>query len=161
MIQRTGLGFDAHRFGPGNHVMLGGARIPFSRGVVAHSDGDVILHAVCDALLGAAGLGDIGMHFPDTDRKYRGVSSLVLLEKTMAAVKAAGFSVINIDVTFVGEGPRIAKYRSRMVAGISRTMGLKRNAVNIKATTTERMGYHGRGEGISALAVANISEAGE
>ena len=149
---RIGFGVDVHAFGPGDHVWLGGERIPYARGVVAHSDGDVLLHALCDALLGAAGLGDIGQHFPDTDPAYRGVSSLELLRATLARVRAAGLAVVNADLTVLGEAPRIAPHRDAIRARLAAELGLPLARVNVKATTTERLGFLGRGEGLAAEA---------
>jgi 2-C-methyl-D-erythritol 4-phosphate cytidylyltransferase/2-C-methyl-D-erythritol 2,4-cyclodiphosphate synthase len=149
---RIGFGVDVHAFGPGDHVWLGGERIAHGRGVVAHSDGDVLLHALCDALLGAAGLGDIGQHFPDSDPAYRGVASVELLRATLAQVRAAGFGLVNADLTLLGEAPRIAPYRDAIRARLAAELGLPLAQVNLKATTTERLGFLGRGEGLAAEA---------
>ncbi|HUO80391.1 MAG TPA: 2-C-methyl-D-erythritol 4-phosphate cytidylyltransferase [Steroidobacteraceae bacterium] len=149
---RIGFGIDVHAFGPGDHVMLGGERVPYGRGVVAHSDGDVLLHALCDALLGAAGLGDIGQHFPDSDPAFRGVASVELLRATLARIGAAGLAVVNADLTLLGEAPRIAPHRERIRTAIARELGLPPERVNLKATTTERLGFLGRGEGLAAEA---------
>jgi 2-C-methyl-D-erythritol 4-phosphate cytidylyltransferase/2-C-methyl-D-erythritol 2,4-cyclodiphosphate synthase len=149
---RIGFGIDVHAFGPGDHVWLGGERIAYGRGVVAHSDGDVLLHALCDALLGAAGLGDIGQHFPDSDPAYRGVASVELLRATLARVRAAGFALVNADLTLLGEAPRIAPHRESIRARLALELGLPVARVNLKATTTERLGFLGRGEGLAAEA---------
>ncbi len=149
---RIGFGVDVHAFGPGDAVWLGGVRVPFERGVVAHSDGDVLLHALCDALLGAAGLGDIGQHFPDSDPSFAGVASTGLLRATLERVRAAGFEVVNADLTLLAEAPRLAPHRAAITAHLARELGLAPGAVNVKATTTERLGFLGRGEGLAAHA---------
>jgi 2-C-methyl-D-erythritol 2,4-cyclodiphosphate synthase len=156
---RVGQGVDAHRFRDGDHVVLGGVRIAFEHGLAAHSDGDVLLHAVCDALLGAAALGDIGRHFPDSDPAYAGVSSRVLLRRVRELVAAAGYVPVNVDATIIAERPRIAAHVEAMCANIALDLGIAREAVNVKGTTTERMGFTGRGEGIAASAVALVSAA--
>ena len=150
---RVGFGLDVHAFGPGDHVWLGGVRIGHDQGVVAHSDGDVLLHALCDALLGAAGLGDIGEHFPDSDPRYRGIASVELLRATLAKIHAAGLGVVNADLTLVGEAPRLAPHRAAIRELIARELGLAPERVNVKATTTERLGFLGRREGIAAEAI--------
>lgn len=157
MSLRIGHGFDAHRFGVGDHVMLAGVRIPHDRGVIAHSDGDVLLHALCDALLGAAALGDIGRHFPDTDAAYRGADSRHLLRIVREKVAAEGWQPLNVDLTLVAESPRVARYVSEMQHTLAGDLGLTPNAVNIKATTTEKMGWIGRKEGLAAHAVALLT----
>ncbi len=149
---RVGQGFDVHTFGSGDHVMLGGVRIAHSHGVVAHSDGDVVIHALCDALLGAMGEGDIGQHFPDTDPQYRGADSRLFLRVIAARMQAAGLRLINADVTVLAEAPRIAAHRAAMAASIAAELGTTARLINIKATTTERMGFVGRGEGLAAFA---------
>ena len=153
---RTGQGFDAHRFHAGDHVVLGGVEIPFERGLAAHSDGDVLLHAICDALLGAAALGDIGRHFPDSDPAYRGISSRVLLRRTAALLRDAGFAIRNIDATVVAEAPRIAPHVADMRQNVAADAGIALDQVNIKGTTTETMGFTGREEGIAATAVCML-----
>ena len=153
---RTGQGFDAHRFHAGDHVVLGGVEIPFERGLAAHSDGDVLLHAICDALLGAAALGDIGRHFPDSDPAYRGISSRVLLRRTAALIRDAGFAIRNIDATVVAEAPRIAPHVADMRQNVAADAGIALDQVNIKGTTTETMGFTGREEGIAATAVCML-----
>jgi 2-C-methyl-D-erythritol 2,4-cyclodiphosphate synthase/2-C-methyl-D-erythritol 4-phosphate cytidylyltransferase len=149
---RVGQGFDVHAFGEGDHVVLGGVRIAHSKGVVAHSDGDVVIHALCDAILGALGDGDIGRHFPDSDPQYRGADSRVFLRAVAARMQAAGLKVINADVTVLAEAPRIAAHRAAMAANLSADLGLPAQLINVKATTTERLGFIGRGEGLAALA---------
>lgn len=149
---RVGQGFDVHAFGPGDHVVLGGVRIAHPQGVVAHSDGDVIIHALCDALLGAMGDGDIGQHFPDSDPRYRGVDSRVFLREVAARMQAAGLKLINADVTVLAEAPRIGAHRRAMSANLAADLGIAAQLVNIKATTTEKLGFIGRGEGLAAMA---------
>jgi 2-C-methyl-D-erythritol 4-phosphate cytidylyltransferase/2-C-methyl-D-erythritol 2,4-cyclodiphosphate synthase len=149
---RIGQGFDVHAFGAGDHVMLGGVRIAHSNGVVAHSDGDVVIHALCDAVLGALGDGDIGRHFPDSDPQYRGADSRVFLRAVAARMRAAGLTLINADITVLAEAPRIAAHRAAMAAALSTDLGAAAHLINIKATTTERLGFIGRGEGLAALA---------
>ena len=154
---RIGQGFDVHAFGVGEHVMLGGVRIAYSKGVVAHSDGDVVIHALCDALLGALGEGDIGRLFPDTDPKFRGVDSRVFLREVAARMRAAGLALVNADITVLAEAPRIAAHRESMAANLAADLGVAPNLINIKATTTERLGFIGRGEGLAALASVLLS----
>jgi 2-C-methyl-D-erythritol 2,4-cyclodiphosphate synthase len=149
---RIGQGFDVHAFGAGDHVMLGGVRIAHSNGVVAHSDGDVVIHALCDAVLGALGDGDIGRHFPDSDPQYRGADSRVFLRAVAARMRAAGLTLINADITVLAEAPRIAAHRAAMAAALGADLGAPAHLINIKATTTERLGFIGRGEGLAALA---------
>ena len=149
---RVGFGIDVHSFGPGDHIWLGGVRVPHTRGVVAHSDGDVLLHALCDALFGAAGLGDLGQHFPDSDARWRGVASSELLRATLAAVRAAGFAVVNADLTLLAEAPRLGPHRDAIRSHLALELGVAHARVNLKATTTERLGFLGRAEGIAAQA---------
>jgi 2-C-methyl-D-erythritol 4-phosphate cytidylyltransferase/2-C-methyl-D-erythritol 2,4-cyclodiphosphate synthase len=149
---RIGHGFDVHAFGPGDHVVLGGLTLPHTHGVLAHSDGDVIIHALCDAILGALGLGDIGQHFPDSDPKWRGADSRVFLREVTAKMHAAGFRLGNADVTVLAEAPRIAKHRQAMAALLAADLEVVPELVNIKATTTEKLGSIGRGEGLAAMA---------
>jgi 2-C-methyl-D-erythritol 4-phosphate cytidylyltransferase/2-C-methyl-D-erythritol 2,4-cyclodiphosphate synthase len=149
---RVGQGCDVHAFGEGDHVILGGVRIGHARGVVAHSDGDVVIHALCDAILGALGDGDIGQHFPDSDPRYRGADSRVFLRVVAARMQAAGLKLINADITVLAEAPRIAAHRAAMAANLSADLGAAPQLINIKATTTERLGFIGRGEGLAALA---------
>ena len=150
---RIGSGHDLHRFGPGDHVMLGGVRIAHDRGLVAHSDGDVVLHALMDALLGAAGAGDIGQHFPDSDARWAGADSRALLREVGRMIASRGFAIANCDVTLVAEAPRIAGHREAMCANIAADLALERSRVNVKATTAEGLGALGRGEGVAAHAV--------
>lgn len=152
MPMRIGQGFDVHAFGEGDHVMLGGVRIAHGKGIVAHSDGDVVIHALCDALLGAMGDGDIGQHFPDTDPRYRGADSRVFLRTVAERMQAAGLQLANADVTVLAEAPRLAAHRAAMAAALAADLGVGVQLINIKATTTERLGFIGRGEGIAALA---------
>ena len=153
---RIGHGFDAHRFGPGDHVMLGGVRIAHSQGIVAHSDGDVLVHALCDALLGAAALGDIGQHFPDNDPQYRGVDSRRLLRHVVGLLGERGIVPVNADLTLIAQAPHVAGHVHSMRQRLSGDLALAEAAVNIKATTTEGMGWIGRGEGLAAHAVVLV-----
>jgi 2-C-methyl-D-erythritol 2,4-cyclodiphosphate synthase len=153
---RVGFGYDVHAFVEDRPLVLGGVKIPHTHGLLGHSDADVLLHAICDALLGAAALGDIGRHFPDTDPAYKGISSLVLLERTVDLLRQHDFQVRNIDTTLVLQKPRLAPYISQMVLEISRSAHLPATEVNVKATTTERLGFTGREEGIAAYAVVLI-----
>lgn len=155
---RIGHGFDVHAFGPGNRVMIGGVRIEHSHGLVAHSDGDVALHALCDALLGAAGLGDIGGMFPDTDARWAGADSRELLRHVVARLSGKGLRVANADLTVIAEAPRLASHIGEMRARIAADLGVSAEAVNVKASTTERLGYIGRGEGLAAHAVVLLHE---
>jgi 2-C-methyl-D-erythritol 2,4-cyclodiphosphate synthase len=155
----TGMGFDVHRFAApeeGRPLMLMGCNIPHDRGLAGHSDADVMLHALMDALLGAAGLGDIGLHFPDTDPAYRGADSAVLLERVMGDLAERGWRVANADVCLIGERPKIGPHRQRMRDRIAPLLGLHADALNVKATTTEKLGFTGRGEGLAAQAVVLI-----
>jgi 2-C-methyl-D-erythritol 2,4-cyclodiphosphate synthase len=145
-----------HAFGPGDHVMLGGVRIAHSHGVRAHSDGDVVLHALCDALLGAAGLGDIGMHFPDTDPRWKAADSRRLVNETLTLVRRGSLRVVNADITVIAQAPRLHPHRDAMREVVAELLGLDASRVNIKATTTEGLGFTGRREGIAAQAVASI-----
>ncbi|MGE0486113.1 MAG: 2-C-methyl-D-erythritol 2,4-cyclodiphosphate synthase [Gammaproteobacteria bacterium] len=154
---RIGQGYDAHRFKDGDHVVIGGVRIPFERGLAAHSDGDVLLHAICDALLGAAALGDIGLHFPDSDAAWKGADSRMLLRRVRELVEAAGWRAVNIDATVICERPRVRPHVETMRAHIAADIGLEVAAVNVKGTTTEKMGFTGRGEGIAACAVCLLA----
>jgi 2-C-methyl-D-erythritol 2,4-cyclodiphosphate synthase len=155
---RIGQGYDAHRFAPGRRLVLGGVEIPHGQGLLAHSDGDVLIHALCDALLGAAGLGDIGRHFPDSDSAYRGIDSRVLLRRVVTALEAEGLRVGNVDGTVVAQQPRLAPHIPVMRALLAQDLGVAEGRVNVKATTTEGMGFAGRGEGIAAYAVALLEE---
>jgi 2-C-methyl-D-erythritol 4-phosphate cytidylyltransferase/2-C-methyl-D-erythritol 2,4-cyclodiphosphate synthase len=156
---RIGQGFDVHAFGDGDHVVLGGVRIAHERGVIAHSDGDVVIHALCDALLGALGKGDIGRHFPDTDPRYRGADSRLFLRTVAAMVREAGYRLVNADVTVLAEAPRIAAHRGAMAANLAQDLDVAPELINIKATTTERMGFVGRGEGLAAQAAVLLEGA--
>ncbi len=155
---RIGSGYDVHRFGPGDHLRLGGVEIPHSHGLIAHSDGDVLLHALMDALLGAAAAGDIGRHFPPGDERFAGADSRGLLRDVAKQVAALGFSVVNCDLTLIAETPRIGAYREAMCANIASDLGIARNCVNVKATTAEGLGAIGRAEGIAAQAVVLLQE---
>jgi 2-C-methyl-D-erythritol 2,4-cyclodiphosphate synthase len=154
-MMKIGSGFDVHAFGPGGHVMLAGVRVPHSRGVVAHSDGDVVLHALCDALLGAAGLGDIGQHFRNDDVRWRGADSRVFVNAVLEMLTARKLQVVNADVTVLAEEPKLAPHRDAMRESLAALLGT--SAVNLKATTTEGLGFVGRGEGIAAQAVVLLS----
>lgn len=154
---RIGYGYDTHRFAEGRPLILGGIEIPFERGLSGHSDADVLLHAICDALLGAAALGDIGQHFPDTDPAYQGADSAELLQKTAELVGQAGFKICNVDATIVLERPRLGKRTTEMKARIAGLLGLAEQRVSVKATTSEGMGFVGREEGVAAHAVCLIS----
>ena len=151
---RVGHGFDVHAFGPGDHLCIGGCRIPFERGFRAHSDGDVLLHAISDALLGGAGLGDIGHHFPDTDPAWKGADSRELLRRVVGEIAGAGWRVGNVDATVIAQAPRLAPWIAPMREAIAAVLGLDVACVNVKATTSERLGFTGRGEGVAAEAVA-------
>ena len=153
---RIGQGYDAHRFGQGDHIILGGVEIPFDKGLAAHSDGDVLLHAICDALLGAVALGDIGSHFPDSDPGLKDVSSRDLLRRVTELLREAGYALCNIDATVIAEQPCISPFVRAMRENIAADTGLAIDAISIKATTTERMGFTGRGEGIAASAVCMV-----
>ncbi|MFD2190663.1 2-C-methyl-D-erythritol 2,4-cyclodiphosphate synthase [Pistricoccus aurantiacus] len=154
---RIGHGFDVHRFGPGDHLMIGGVRIAFEQSFVAHSDGDVLLHAVCDALLGACALGDIGRHFPDTDPAWAGADSQDLLRRVYTLVKEAGFALVNLDATLMAQQPRMAPHISSMIETLTALLQVEEGCVNVKATTTEKLGFVGRGEGIAAEAVVLLA----
>ena len=156
MTPRTGLGYDCHRFADGRRLVLGGIEIAHDRGLAGHSDADVLTHAIIDALLGAAALGDIGEHFPDTDESYRGADSLELLRTTVELVAERGFAIVNVDATVIIEQPHLAPFRERMRSALSDALGLPPDDVNIKATRGEGMGFVGRREGAAALAVATI-----
>lgn len=154
---RIGQGFDVHALVPGRPLILGGVTIPFERGLLGHSDADVLLHAITDALLGAAGLGDIGRHFPDTDPAHAGADSRVLLRSAMAAVREAGWGVVNVDATVIAQAPKILPFVPAMVANLAADLGVAPEAINIKGKTTEKLGFTGRGEGIAAQAVALLA----
>jgi 2-C-methyl-D-erythritol 2,4-cyclodiphosphate synthase len=156
---RVGHGYDAHRFGPARPLVLGGVTVPHPRGLAAHSDGDVLVHALCDALLGAAGLGDIGGHFPDSRAEYAGIDSRVLLRRVVALVHAQGLRVGNVDVTVIAQAPRLAPHVAAMRANLASDLEVLPDRVNVKATTTEGMGFTGRGEGIASHAVVLLEPA--
>jgi len=155
---RIGHGYDAHRFGAERPLVLGGVAVPHDSGLLAHSDGDVLIHALCDALLGAAALGDIGRHFPDTDPAYAAIDSRILLGRVMAALGARGLRVVNADLTIVAQRPRLAAHLPAMQAILAQDLGVATGQVNVKATTTEGMGFTGRGEGIAAYAVVLLGD---
>jgi 2-C-methyl-D-erythritol 2,4-cyclodiphosphate synthase len=150
---RIGHGFDAHRFGEGDTVTIGGIAIPHSQGLIAHSDGDVLIHAICDAILGAIALGDIGKHFPDNDPAFKNIDSAELLKSVMQSANNKGYVVGNLDCTVIAQAPRLGAHIPAMQTKLSGLLNVEVDAVNVKATTTEKMGYTGRGEGISAHAV--------
>jgi 2-C-methyl-D-erythritol 2,4-cyclodiphosphate synthase len=153
MTFRVGSGFDVHAFGPGDHVMLGGVRLPAQRGVIAHSDGDVLLHALTDALLGAAGLGDIGQHFPDSDPRWKGAASVQFVRHAVELLTAHGWQVANADPTLLGETPRAAAHRDATRDSTAQALGVGTGVVNLQAPTTEKLGFLGRAEGLAAQAV--------
>lgn len=157
---RIGQGFDVHRLVAGRRLVIGGVDIPFELGLAGHSDADVLLHAITDALLGAAGLGDIGRHFPDTDAAYRDADSRALLRGAVARVREAGFAIANVDATIIAEAPRMAPHIAQMTANIAADLAVSPGRVNVKAKTAERLGFIGRGEGIVAEAVALLTDAG-
>lgn len=151
---RIGQGFDVHQLVEGRKLIIGGVDIPFEKGLLGHSDADVLLHAICDALLGAAGLGDIGRHFSDADAKFKNIDSRILLREVARMIGEQGFHIGNVDATLIAQAPRMAAHIPRMVQNIAADLGVAEKAVNIKATTTEQLGFSGRGEGIAAQAVA-------
>jgi 2-C-methyl-D-erythritol 2,4-cyclodiphosphate synthase len=158
-MTRVGHGFDAHRLVDGRSMILGGVRVPFERGPLAHSDGDVLAHAIADAILGAAALGDLGAHFPDTDAKWKNANSLELLAQCAAAARKAGFTIENVDATVVVERPKLAPFIERMRENVAAHLGLPIDRVSVKAKSSEGMGYTGDGTGIAAYAVALVSNA--
>lgn len=155
-VMRVGFGYDVHRLVAGRALILGGIEVPHELGLLGHSDADVLLHAICDAMIGAAGLGDIGTHFPDTSPEFKGISSLVLLDRTVALLNRHGFRLNNIDSTIVAQKPRLAPFITQMSAGIAAAAGLPAGSVNVKAKTTETLGFAGREEGIAAYAVVLV-----
>ncbi len=155
-MMRIGQGFDVHQLVAGRKLIIGGVEIAFDKGLLGHSDADVLLHAICDALLGAAALGDIGKHFPDSDVRYKGIDSRELLRAVIALLKQHGFRVSNVDATIIAEAPRMAPHIVQMVKNIAADLNLPEDQVNVKATTTEKLGFTGRGEGIAAQAVCLI-----
>jgi 2-C-methyl-D-erythritol 2,4-cyclodiphosphate synthase len=156
---RIGQGFDVHALVDGRRLIIGGVDIPYEKGLDGHSDADVMLHALCDALLGAAALGDIGRHFPDTDARYKDADSRKLLREVSRLVQDAGYRIVNIDATIIAQAPKMAPHIPAMVDNIAADLGLSRSQINVKATTTERLGYAGRGEGIAAEAVVLLNRA--
>jgi 2-C-methyl-D-erythritol 2,4-cyclodiphosphate synthase len=156
---RTGIGFDFHRLVAGRALVLGGVTIPFEKGLLGHSDADVLVHAICDALLGAAGQGDIGIHFPDTDPRFKDLSSITMLHTTRAIVARQGLRVVNVDAVILAEAPKVMPHRGQMMTNIALALDCAQCAVNIKATTTEGCGMVGRGEGIGAMATALLEHA--
>lgn len=159
MNLRIGQGFDVHAFGEGDHVMLGGVRVPHSRGLQAHSDGDVVLHAICDAILGALALGDIGRHFPPSDERWRGADSRTFLRHCEGLAAAGGWRVVNVDATVICERPKVGPHAQAMREAIAQDLGIDVDAVSVKATTTETLGFTGRGDGIAAMAVCLLGRA--
>lgn len=155
---RIGIGFDVHAFAPGRKLVLGGVEIPCEQGLAGHSDADVLTHAIMDALLGAAGLGDIGEHFPDSQDCYQGINSLLLLDRVMELIKEKGFRPHNLDCIIIAQTPRLAPYREQMRAVLAEHLALELSKLNIKATTTERLGFTGRKEGIAAQAVCTLED---
>ena len=155
---RVGIGYDVHRLVAERPLVLGGVVVPCEMGLAGHSDADVLVHAVIDALLGAAGQGDIGQHFPDTDEQYQGISSLRLLEKVEAIIRGAGYTVCNVDSIIVAQRPKLAPYIVEMTGNLARTMDVPVDKVNVKATTTEGLGFTGTGDGIAAYAMASLEE---
>ena len=158
MSTRSGIGYDSHRLVDGRRLVLGGVELNAERGLEGHSDADVLSHAITDALLGAAGLGDIGQHFPDSDERYRDADSLVLLSDALASVRAAGFELVHVDATVVMEAPKLADARKAIGDRLAEVLGVPAANVNIKATTGEGIGFVGRGEGVAALAVATLAQ---
>ena len=150
---RVGQGFDVHQLVKGRKLIIGGVDIPYEKGLLGHSDADVLLHAICDALLGAAALGDIGRHFADTDAKFKNIDSRILLREVTHLVRGQGFRVGNVDATIIAQAPKMAPYIPQMIANIAADLHVEKSAVNVKATTTEKLGFAGRGEGIAAQAV--------
>ena len=158
MTFRIGQGYDVHRFGEGDHIMLCGVAVPYTQGVIAHSDGDVAIHALCDALLGALALGDIGVHFPDTDSAYKNADSCVLLAKVYELIIQCGWQLGNADITIIAESPKVLPYREQMQQRLSDVLQVSLNAISVKATTTEKLGFEGRKEGIAAQAIVLLEK---
>ena len=155
---RIGHGYDVHRLVAGRKLILGGVEIPFEKGLDGHSDADVLTHAVMDALLGACGLGDIGRHFPDSDERYRGISSLLLLDHVVALLRQQGYGVVNMDVTLIAQAPKVGPYRQQMADNLATHMGISSEQINVKATTEEHLGFTGSGEGMACHAVALVEK---
>jgi 2-C-methyl-D-erythritol 2,4-cyclodiphosphate synthase len=155
---RVGQGYDVHRFNEGDHIILGGVKIDYEQGLEAHSDGDVVLHALCDALLGAAALGDIGKHFPDTDPEFKGADSRVLLRHVYRIVQDKGYQLVNADVTIIAQAPKMAPHITAMCRNIADDLNVDVDCINVKATTTEKLGFEGRKEGIAVQAIVLIEK---
>ncbi|MBL1262936.1 2-C-methyl-D-erythritol 2,4-cyclodiphosphate synthase [Candidatus Methylomicrobium oryzae] len=155
---RVGQGYDVHRFNEGDHIILGGVTIPYEKGLEAHSDGDVVLHALADALLGAAALGDIGKHFPDTDPQFKGADSRILLRHVYGVVRAKGYALVNADITIIAQAPKMAPHIAAMCRNIADDLQADIDCINVKATTTEKLGFEGRKEGIAVQAVVLIEK---
>jgi 2-C-methyl-D-erythritol 2,4-cyclodiphosphate synthase len=155
---RVGQGYDVHRFNEGDHIILGGVTIPYEKGLEAHSDGDVVLHALADALLGAAALGDIGKHFPDTDPKFKGADSRVLLRHVYGVVRNRGYTLVNADITIIAQAPKMAPHIAAMCRNIADDLQTEVDCINVKATTTEKLGFEGRKEGIAVQAVVLVEK---
>ncbi len=155
---RVGQGYDVHRFNEGNHIILGGVKIDYEQGLEAHSDGDVVLHALCDALLGAAALGDIGKHFPDTDPEFKGADSRVLLRHVYRIVQDKGYQLVNADMTIIAQAPKMAPHIAAMCRNIADDLNVDIDCINVKATTTEKLGFEGRKEGIAVQAIVLIEK---
>lgn len=155
---RVGHGYDVHRLVSGRKLILGGVEIPYEKGLDGHSDADVLTHAVMDALLGACGLGDIGRHFPDSDERYRGISSLLLLDHVAALLRQQGYGVVNVDVTLIAQAPKVGPYRQQMADNLATHMGISSEQINVKATTEEHLGFTGSGEGMACHAVALVEK---
>ena len=154
---RIGHGYDVHAFGEGDHIIIGGVKIPFRYGLLAHSDGDVLIHSLCDALLGAAALGDIGKHFPETDPRYLDINSRELLRTVVSLIKNKGYSVVNVDFTIISQAPKLAPYIDAMIENLSSDLESEADIINVKATTTENLGFEGRGEGVACQAIVLIN----
>ena len=157
-MMRVGIGYDVHPLVKGRRLVLGGVEVPFEKGLAGHSDADVLIHAVIDALFGAAGLKDIGSHFPDSDANYKDISSLLLLRRTNQMIQAKGWQIVNIDATILAQRPKLAPYNDQMRQNMAQTLGLSTEQVGVKATTSEGLGFAGRGEGIAAYAVALLEQ---
>lgn len=157
---RIGQGYDVHAFGEGDHIIIGGVKIPYTRGLVAHSDGDVLIHALCDALLGAAALGDIGRHFPDTDVTYKGADSRSLLRQVKALLDGKGYRLLNADMTIIAQAPKMSPHIEKMRVYLAEDMACDIEQLNVKATTTEKLGFEGRGEGIACQSVVLLASHG-
>ncbi|MGZ8224375.1 MAG: 2-C-methyl-D-erythritol 2,4-cyclodiphosphate synthase [Methylobacter sp.] len=155
---RIGQGYDVHRFNEGSSIILGGVKIDYEKGLEAHSDGDVVLHALCDALLGAAALGDIGKHFPDTDPEFKGADSRVLLRHVYGIVQEKGYSLVNADITIIAQAPKMSPHTATMCRNIADDLKLSIDCINVKATTTEKLGFEGRKEGIAVQAIALLEK---